>query len=132
MTCENFKGESYLGKGVSFMGDGEGCTNDAEYLVAWKVDWANREPDYFEAEVCSECKETLVRLIREKGFTLVKVERLSRDVEICNECGRSVALGSGLFVNRVPDLNDFETRKANGKPYPEGSYVCRECELKPC
>ena len=50
--------------------------------------------------------------------------------EICNECGRSVKAGSGLFVNRVPDLNDIETRKAGNKPYPEGDYICRECEEK--
>ena len=34
-------------------------------------------------------------------------------VEICNECGRSVALGGGRFVNRVPDLNDAETRRVD-------------------
>jgi hypothetical protein len=36
--------------------------------------------------------------------------------ELCNECGRSVAWGSGLFVNRVPcfDL--------------DGGWICRECD----
>ena len=51
-------------------------------------------------------------------------------MEICNECGKSVALGSGRFVNRVPDLDDFETRKANGKPYPQGEYVCEQCDRR--
>jgi uncharacterized protein YlaI len=48
--------------------------------------------------------------------------------EICNECGRSVAFGSGLFVNRVPSFDDEETHREMGKPYPEGEYICRECE----
>ena len=50
------------------------------------------------------------------------------DVEICNECGRSVAWGSGCYVNRVPDLNDIETRREMGKMFPEGDYMCAECD----
>lgn len=50
--------------------------------------------------------------------------------EICNECGDSVKLGSGKFVNRIPDFNDNETRIDMGKPYPSGEYMCYECELK--
>jgi ribosomal protein L34E len=50
--------------------------------------------------------------------------------EICNECGRNVNLGSGLFVNRVLDLDDRKTRKKNNKPFPEGDFICRECEEK--
>jgi len=53
-----------------------------------------------------------------------------KPVEICNHCGRSVSLGSGLFVNRVPDLNDIETRIANNLKYVEGDFVCRECDEK--
>ncbi len=52
-----------------------------------------------------------------------------KDQEICNECG-SVKWGSGLFVNRVIDLDDYKTRKEMGKPFPEGSYICRECDDK--
>ena len=48
--------------------------------------------------------------------------------QICNHCGRSVAPGSGRFVNRVPDCNDIETRKANGVKFPEGDFVCAECD----
>lgn len=55
---------------------------------------------------------------------------MEEDKEICNECGRSVALGSGLFVNRIPDLNDYQTRVEMGKPFPEGGYVCIECDTK--
>lgn len=50
--------------------------------------------------------------------------------EICNECGRSVTLGTGKFVNRVPDLNDIETRRENGRPFPLGDYFCGECDEK--
>ena len=48
--------------------------------------------------------------------------------ETCNECGESVKAGSGLFVNRIQDFNDLETRKEMGKPFPEGEYICVECE----
>jgi len=48
--------------------------------------------------------------------------------DICNECGRSVAPGSGLFVDRIPDLNTVEERRELGKPYPEGDWLCRECD----
>ncbi len=48
--------------------------------------------------------------------------------EICNECGESVKWGSGRFVNRVPDCNDVEVRKDNGKPFPEGDWLCAECD----
>ena len=48
--------------------------------------------------------------------------------EICNECGTSVNLGSGNFVNRVPDCNTPEERKEMGRPHPEGDFVCAECD----
>ena len=48
--------------------------------------------------------------------------------EICNECGRSVKLGSGNFVNRVPDFNTPEERKEMGRQYPEGDFLCIECD----
>ncbi len=50
--------------------------------------------------------------------------------EICNHCGRDVSLGSGWFINRVPDLNDMQTRKENGLKYPWGDFVCIECDSK--
>lgn len=50
--------------------------------------------------------------------------------EICNECGRSVAFGSGRYVNRVPDLDTVEERREAGKPFPEGGWLCAECERK--
>lgn len=48
--------------------------------------------------------------------------------EICNECGRDVSPGSGLFVDRVPSGDDVETHREMGKPFPEGGFTCRECE----
>lgn len=53
-----------------------------------------------------------------------------KQVEICNECGRSVSWDSGLFVNRVLDMDDHKIRKENNKPFPKGDYICRECEEK--
>ena len=53
----------------------------------------------------------------------MKVEK-----EICNECGVSVKFGSGHFVNRVPDLNDLETRIEMGKPFPQGEWICSNCD----
>jgi len=50
--------------------------------------------------------------------------------EICWNCGRSVKFGSGRFVNRVPDANTIEERKELGYPYPEGDFLCAECEAK--
>jgi len=49
--------------------------------------------------------------------------------DTCNECGHSVAWGSGRFVNRVPDLNDVALRREMGKPFPKGDYLCEECDL---
>jgi len=51
-------------------------------------------------------------------------------IEICNHCGRDVSFSSGLFVNRVPDLNDIPTRIENSLNYPEGDFVCHECDSK--
>lgn len=48
--------------------------------------------------------------------------------EICNECGNSVKFGSGLYVNRVHDFNDKEYRIEMGKPFPEGDFICIECD----
>ena len=50
--------------------------------------------------------------------------------ETCNECGVSVKFYSGHFVNRVPDLNDVETRLEMGKPFPLGEWICSTCDNK--
>lgn len=48
--------------------------------------------------------------------------------EFCCECGRSVRPGSGLFANRIPDGNSITVRAEMGRPYPEGDFVCCECD----
>ena len=51
------------------------------------------------------------------------------DLEICCECGASVRHGA-KFANRIPVLDDYDDRKANGRPYPVGEWVCEECDNK--
>lgn len=46
--------------------------------------------------------------------------------ERCVECGKSVRFGSGKYVNRIPVFDDRHTKK--GRPYPEGEYMCEECD----
>ncbi len=48
--------------------------------------------------------------------------------DCCYECGRSVAPGSGNFVNRVPSLDSGPERASMGVPYPEGEWLCGECD----
>lgn len=48
--------------------------------------------------------------------------------EICNECGKIVSAGTGLHINRVPDFNDLEERIEMNKPFPEGDFICVECD----
>jgi len=55
---------------------------------------------------------------------------MNKPIEICNHCGRGVWFGSGWFVNRVPDFNDLSTRIENNLKYPEGDFVCIECDTK--
>jgi len=56
--------------------------------------------------------------------------QLKSEIEICNECGRNVSFGSGLFINRIVDLDDYKTRKMMNKSFLKGEYICRECEEK--
>ena len=48
--------------------------------------------------------------------------------EICNECGKSVKFGTGLYVNRVIDFDSEADRKEFGKPFPKGDFICSVCE----
>ena len=48
--------------------------------------------------------------------------------EICVHCGKSVAWGSGNFVNRVPFYDTLEDRIEAGVECPDGEYSCGECE----
>lgn len=58
------------------------------------------------------------------------IEKEETAYEVCNHCGKNVASTSGLFVNRVPDFNDFFTRIDNELKYPLGDFVCRICDAK--
>ncbi len=57
------------------------------------------------------------------------LEENDQGSETCSECGQSVRTGTGRFVNRVIDLNNYRTRKEMGKPYPDGDYQCAECDM---
>lgn len=52
--------------------------------------------------------------------------------ESCSNCGRSVAFGSGWFVDRVPRLDTPSGREAWGVPHPEGYWICAECSDEEC
>lgn len=55
-----------------------------------------------------------------------KVEEI--EIQICNHCGRDVSFGSGLFVNRIPDFNNIQTRLENNLKFSLGDFVCWECD----
>ena len=57
-------------------------------------------------------------------------EIIITNIETCNECGKSVKWGSERYINRIPDLNDKETRLEMGKPFPDGEFICEECLIK--
>ncbi len=57
---------------------------------------------------------------------------MTNNIQICNECGCKVHWGSGNFVDRIPDLNDYETKVDMNKAFPEGEYICRDCDDKYC
>jgi len=63
-----------------------------------------------------------------RWFTGVEVEPDSYGAYMCVECGRSVKGGSGFLVNRVPVCDDLQTKIDCGHPFPEGEYVCADCD----
>jgi hypothetical protein len=58
----------------------------------------------------------------------MKSSKHIKSIEICNECGKSVKQGSGLYVNRVSDFNDKKYRKEMGKPFCDGEFICVLCD----
>lgn len=50
-------------------------------------------------------------------------------LQLCAHCRRSVARGSGRFVNRVP-LDDFQARIECRYRFPVGAFLCAECDGK--
>lgn len=59
-----------------------------------------------------------------------KQEETPATEEICLECGESVAFGSGKFVNRIPVCDSVEENADKGVDFPQGGYICYECECK--
>ncbi|MGI0141302.1 MAG: hypothetical protein ACREBF_01475 [Candidatus Micrarchaeales archaeon] len=53
-----------------------------------------------------------------------------KTAERCNECGRNVASRSGLFVDRTASFDNYKTQTLMGKPFPNGGFMCRECNDK--
>ena len=51
-----------------------------------------------------------------------------RVYEWCCECGKSVAWGSGLYVDRIPECNSPQERLDMGRPYPLGDFICINCD----
>ncbi|MDY0082107.1 MAG: hypothetical protein RBR74_02880, partial [Ignavibacteriaceae bacterium] len=49
---------------------------------------------------------------------------------ICNECGKSVKFGTGNYVNRIIDLNDYTERVEMFKPFPQGNFICSDCDYE--
>lgn len=58
------------------------------------------------------------------------MKHITKTNEICNECGKDVSFGSGLFVNRVTDFDKKEDRKKMGKPFYKGDFVCIICDTR--
>jgi hypothetical protein len=55
---------------------------------------------------------------------------MNAEREICNECGRSVKVGSELFINRVISLDGSKMQKLMGEPFPNGKFMCMEYDNK--
>lgn len=55
-------------------------------------------------------------------------ENPDEELEICYECGRSVAMGRGLFVDRVGSGDSVKEKREMGVPFPQGGWLCRECD----
>ena len=66
-----------------------------------------------------------------KGRDIKTKKDTSIDVidEICCECGKSTKIGSGRFLYRIPITDDFEVNKALGRAYPNGRWLCKQCDI---
>lgn len=79
-----------------------------------------------------------IRLRRAQGsfiltlWRVLSIEDKDRGLQICMDCGKSTAPGSGRHVNRVPCLDDYETRVESGCSYPAGGWYCAECDNQLC
>lgn len=57
----------------------------------------------------------------------MRIEEKSTN-QLCNHCGDGVYLGSGKFVDRIPDFNDVDARISNGLLFSLGDFVCEQCD----
>jgi len=100
------------------------CNWETETLYSFSVN------DIDEEGLCANCFMEMVVQEKTEVSTGSIEEPQILESEICNECGDSVKPGSGKFVNRVLDCDSYEERVENGKPYPQGEYLCAECGSK--
>jgi hypothetical protein len=49
-------------------------------------------------------------------------------IEICQVCGNRVSIGSGRFVNRIPDFDTLDKRIGRNVKYPNGDFICKQCD----
>jgi hypothetical protein len=41
-----------------------------------------------------------------------------------------VKFGTGNYVNRIIDLNDYTERVEMFKPFPQGNFICSDCDYE--
>jgi len=93
------------------------CPNDVDVAI---LDHDSETPE----NECNHCEADFVR----KAICDKCLESPKYNLQICYECGRSVAFGSGNFVNRIPNLDDYNIHLEMGVPYPKGAFVCDDCD----
>jgi len=88
-------------------------------------------------EACEKLEDRLAELLRNEGldgfiedYVTGNTTAFGKDTEICSFCGASVKPGSGSYVNRVPDLNDYHTKLEQKKAFPQGQFICTACDEK--
>ena len=103
---------------------------DIKVTLLWEDDEGNEIPEEFQIGDTKELGSIMRSLLTIKDIQFNKTVAIIPEYlqYVCTDCGASVALGSGNFVNRVPDLNDFEDKVQGGCPYPWGEYKCARCE----
>ena len=111
------------------------CNNPKVHVM-----WFNKDFDVYrdDNEFDENGRPKIIRAEKYEGVILneddfEKEKYFDREIklnEICCECGRPVAWGSGLFANRVPECNTKNVRIEMGKAYPSGDFVCCECDSK--
>ena len=88
-------------------------------MIAGIGEKPNLQKDFLNKIICGSAVDVMKR---------IPDDSVGRVVEICNHCGSTVSLGSGKFVNRVPDLNDISTRRSNGLVFVQGDFICETCD----